>query len=204
VRVRNLFVGVPDELLPDLGRVVALSSQLEFRRLKLLEASSTEAIPVTTSASWRRERVRDALLEALSHSLFEDLRTVVTVWLEDGDALLVRRDQLVHSIGGQEIRGASSRFVTEHPRMAGVTRPQITAEALDTLVWQLAEANDTGVRLYLDTTLVANHGRVAYEAHVKSREQQRKAMEAAMLEGLSGEQRTALEEALRETDGAGE
>jgi hypothetical protein len=52
-KLLHLFVGVPDEMLRSIGLVVVMSSQLDFGRLRLLEAA--DQIPVTTSARWSRQ-----------------------------------------------------------------------------------------------------------------------------------------------------
>ncbi|HEY6686744.1 MAG TPA: hypothetical protein VI094_11125 [Propionibacteriaceae bacterium] len=66
-----------------------------------------------------------------------------------GDSLFEFRDDLVHSVGGHEVRGnGSARFIREHPRSSGV-KQQMTADELDTVVLRLSDVTDEDVRIHM-------------------------------------------------------
>ena len=156
-KLLGLFVGVPDEMLRSIGLIAVLSARLDFIRIQLLEAA--DQVPLTASANWPRHEVRKALVSAFSDPLFTPLYQQVSTWLEEGDPLFAYRDELMHSVGGYEVRGnGAARFIREHPRTPGVTQPQKTADELDTVVMALADATHEGVGLHLDTILLVEHG----------------------------------------------
>ena len=134
----HMFVGVPDEMLRIIGMIAVLSARLDFIRIQLLEEA--DQVPLTTSAYWDRQKVRDALELAFSEPPFAPIYQQVSTWLETGDSLFGFRDDLMHSVGGYEVRGdGAARFVREQPRTPRVKQPQKTAVKLDPVVMALAE-----------------------------------------------------------------
>ena len=51
----HMFVGVPDDMLLDIGRLVVLAAQLDLHKMKLLEVANS--VPVTESAKGSRKQL---------------------------------------------------------------------------------------------------------------------------------------------------
>jgi hypothetical protein len=167
-RLISIFVGVPDDMLLDIGRIIVLAAQLDHDRMQLLEAVH----PVTESAARRSGDITQDIKEAFSAQPFDRLLGRVLTWLQDVGNLLAVRDQLAHSVGGYEVRAdGTTRYTRLHLKESEEAQVQFGASRLKDWVMQMADASDDGNRLVIESSLLKERGAAAHDDLLKGREE---------------------------------
>lgn len=169
------FIGVPDEMLYDIGRVVVLGAQLDYRRMLLLEA--VKQVPAATSARFSRKDLTKQIAAAFGNPPFDRLQNDVARWLHEVSNLLGIRDELAHSVGGYETRGdGKARYVKLHPKQP---KPelQFTPPKLSEFVSLMLDANGAGVELEIQAQILRERGSEGHKAWLQQREQYKLAVQ---------------------------
>jgi hypothetical protein len=168
-KMLHMFVGVPDEMLLDIGRLVVLGAQLDPHKMKLFEVASS--VPVTESAKRPRKQLNKDLKAAFSVAPFDRLKIRLEAWLEDVANLLDRRDEIAHSVGGYEVRGdGTARSTRLHPKQEE-SQTQFDASTLNEWVMRMSDAQYTGVGLLIESMVLKEGGVEAHDNHLKHREE---------------------------------
>lgn len=159
----GMSLGVSDVTLTNIGRVVVLAATLDYRRMRLLEVTSS--VPVAESAGWGRERLKDEIRASFGTPPMDRLSGRIKAWLAEVDNLLNLRDRYAHSITYHEVRGdGTSGSYIKHPK-TGVVTAEPDAAAWEKLVMRMSDASFDGVGLDIEAGILRNHGAAAHDAH---------------------------------------
>jgi hypothetical protein len=164
-----MSLGVTDETLTNIGRVVVMGAKLDYQRMKLLEVVAD--VPIADSARWDRKRLKDEIRDSFDRSPLDRLSERVGAWLTEVDNLLDLRDRYAHSITYHEVRGDGTRgSYISHPK-TGIIRPEPNAAAWEALVLRLSDALSVGVTLDIEARILRHQGVEAHDAHRRAHEE---------------------------------
>jgi hypothetical protein len=161
-----ISVGVPDEILRDIGLVMVMAAQLDHRRMTLLHKVAD--IPVEESAAYRRSSdLTKAIKEQFSVDPLMLMKPRVDAWLGEVTTAFEIRNRYAHSITYFEARGdGTSGSYIRHLR-SSEAQPVVDATALQADIERIHRAGSVGVRLELDAMVLRQGGADAYYARLR-------------------------------------
>lgn len=144
---------------------MVMAARLDHQRMTILERAAD--VPVKTSASWPRDRLKEQINDAFSQPPLDRLLRRVQDWLSEVDELFRLRDRYAHSITYYEVRGdGTAGSFTHHPK-SGRTIPVVNEPELDDEIRRLSDAGFIGSGLEIEIMILREDGAAAHDAHLK-------------------------------------
>jgi hypothetical protein len=171
------FVGVPEELLADIGRIVVLGAHLEYTRLMLLDNATRGARPIKKLAALAWPDATREIKEAFNAEPFDRLGGQVNAWLDRVNDLIEYRHTVAHSMAYYEFRGdGTTGYGNLQPRK-GQSKPQFTREDLKDIVARMVKAHREGHSLWIEVIVIREDGPGGHDAFLEQRRQAEVAMQ---------------------------